>query len=120
MAMNPTLPPDKQATQLSQDTLAAYREQIDEIDLAILKLIEKRLEIAEIIAICKEESAAPQPLTDSAREAQILARLEAATTHPLLRASIQPLFGVLLEMSKRIRLAYRNQKAASPPHPDDP
>jgi|GEM_PF-3340898 len=88
-------------------SLRDLRQQIDDVDLAILRLIEQRLQLAEQIARCKEQLPDPPPLTDPTREQQIITRLQLATQHPLLRDEIPALFHHLMQISKQLRLQLR-------------
>ncbi|MCB9642189.1 MAG: chorismate mutase [Myxococcales bacterium] len=88
-------------------SLEPLRDAIDDIDLAILRLLEQRLAIAEQIAQVKEEQSEKLPLTDLQREQQIIERLQTATKDELLREEIPALYQHLMEMSKRIRLRLR-------------
>lgn len=90
-----------------QPSLKKLRDAIDDIDIAILRLVEQRLHIAEQIAQVKEEQPQSPPLTDPTREKQIIARLQQATQDDLLREEIPALYQHLMEMSKRIRLQLR-------------
>ena len=55
--------------------LSDYRQQMDEIDRALTKLFIERMQLSEAIAVYKRENGLP--VTDSTREAEKLASMQA-------------------------------------------
>lgn len=88
-------------------SLQDLRQQIDDVDTALLRLLEQRLELAEQIAQLKEQLPVPPPLTDPSREEAVIVRLQQTTHHEILREEIPALFHHLMQISKRIRLRLR-------------
>jgi monofunctional chorismate mutase len=81
--------------------LDALRCAIDKIDEEILKLINKRLNIAVEIGKLKTEK--KEPIVDHVREKNIIERLSALNHGPLQQEALQEIFTLLIILSRKIQ-----------------
>jgi len=91
-----------------KDSLELARKEIDECDHQLVKLLEKRLDLAGRVAKIKETKSKIS-LTDPQREKEMIHRLVNTTEHQVLRSEIPQIFSICMEMSKRVRII-RHQK----------
>ncbi|MGN0866927.1 MAG: chorismate mutase [Oligosphaeraceae bacterium] len=80
--------------------LSALRGEIDQIDDQLLSLFLRRMEMMGEVAAAK--AAAGVPLTDSARESQILERLAAQA--PGREAEVRALFQAIFQAAKGLQV----------------
>jgi chorismate mutase len=81
--------------------LRQQRIAIDELDLELLHLINRRAQaIAEIARLKRENSL---PVSDEAREAAILNAVVERNSGPLNAASLRRIFGSILAESRRLQ-----------------
>ncbi len=78
--------------------LAALRDTITGLDETLIRTLEKRLKIAEQIGKIKRQKGLP--LTDPAREKELLTVLKKSAKSSLFKSQIEPLYKVIFEMSK--------------------
>ena len=77
------------------------RSVIDELDLELLRLINRRAKaVAEIGRLKRERSL---PISDEAREAAILHALLQSNCGPLNAASLRRIFGAIIAESRRLQ-----------------
>jgi chorismate mutase/prephenate dehydratase len=76
--------------------LRSLRENIDQIDNELLRLIERRMEVAESVGRFKKDNALP--VRDRERERQVLYRL-CEQSRPELKGYIKSIYSVLFEAS---------------------
>jgi chorismate mutase len=80
----------------TEERLAAYRQQIDSLDQAIVKLIEERARVVEKIGQLKRE--AHLPVTVPSREQQVIEKAqELARGGPLPSAAVGRIYQKLIE-----------------------
>ena len=77
--------------------LKDYREQIDQVDNELVRLFQKRMDLAEKIGAYKRENGLP--VLQSAREREKLTALS-AQTQPELQAYVRVLYSLLFELSR--------------------
>ncbi len=87
--------------------LSDYRVQIDEVDAELLKLFEKRLRIAEGIAVWKKEHGVP--VLDETREQQKLAGISSAADEEL-EPFVQELFRQTMAVSRAYQKTFAEQE----------
>ena len=81
--------------------LRQQRTTIDELDLELLRLINRRAQaVAEIGRLKREHSL---PISDEAREASILNAVVERNDGPLNAASLRRIFGSILAESRRLQ-----------------
>jgi len=86
------------AERLVQHQLAALRVKIDQVDLELLRILERRGQVvAEIMALKKSTGT---PTLDAVRQEQILSRLRAMHKGPYDWPSIARVFRLVLEISR--------------------
>lgn len=81
--------------------LTEQRSTIDQLDLELLRLINRRAQTVAEIARLKRENALP--VSDEAREAAVLNSLVERNAGPLNAASIRRIFGAILAESRRLQ-----------------
>lgn len=80
----------------TEEQLAAYRQQIDSLDQAIVKLIEERARVVEKVGQLKRE--AHLPVTVPSREQQVIEKAqELARGGPLPSAAVGRIYQKLIE-----------------------
>ena len=77
--------------------LKDYREQVDQVDNELVRLFQKRMDLAEKIGAYKRENGLP--VLQSAREREKLTALS-AQTQPELQAYVRVLYSLLFELSR--------------------
>jgi chorismate mutase len=81
--------------------LTQQRTTIDQLDLELLNLINRRAQaVAEIARLKREHSL---PVSDEAREAAILNAVLQSNSGPLNAASVKRIFGSILAESRRLQ-----------------
>lgn len=85
---------------MTKRTLQEIRDDIDDVDLQLLRLLEQRIELAKEISEVKGTDA---PLTDSQRESEMVRLLSSKTSSSLLKQYIERFFSVCWAMSKELR-----------------
>lgn len=81
--------------------LTQQRTTIDELDLELLSLINRRAHAVAEIARLKQEHALP--VSDEAREAAVINAVVERNAGPLNAASIRRIFGTILAESRRLQ-----------------
>jgi chorismate mutase-like protein len=99
-----TLVHDRDDGKLDLDNL---RQQIDELDLQILRLLNERMAIVERIAALKRQAGIE--VQDHAREEAVLRRLEEENSGPLSREQIEGIFRQIIMVSRAIQSRYVNE-----------
>lgn len=90
--------------------LEQVRQEIDQCDRKIIRILERRLELAEEVAKIKEFESRVS-LTDPKREKEVIKALIQETHHSVLRSEIPNIFTIFMEMSKRVRIIrHQNEK----------
>jgi chorismate mutase len=81
--------------------LTQQRTAIDQLDLELLSLINRRAQTVAEIARLKQQHALP--VSDEAREAAVLNSLVERNAGPLNAASVRRIFGSILAESRRLQ-----------------
>ena len=81
--------------------LNELRKEIDSVDREIVALFEKRLEISERIAACKQSTG--KPVRDEAREAEKIAQVKDLTHTDFGRKHIEELYTLLMSLSRKLQ-----------------
>lgn len=87
-----------------KNTLHELRKEIDDIDLAILNLVQKRVAIAAQMGLLKKTEG--RAFRDTTREEQILANLEnlnKATSSRIANRDLRVLFSKLMSICLRVQ-----------------
>ena len=92
------------------DDLRSLREEIGQLDRAVLEALNQRLELVRRVNEHKRE--AGTPLIDAEREAELLQELSAANAGPLSERAVQSLFAAVLDVMKQELRG--EQRAAAP------
>jgi len=79
--------------------LESFRKEIDEIDLELIKLIEKRLKICKDVGKCKLKN--DISVENKQREKEVIQKLISKTS--LDKRFVSKLFELLLDESKRLQ-----------------
>ena len=77
------------------------REKINEIDNRMLDLLSRRAELA--VSIGKEKNKIGAPVEDRGREQEILERLSCMNGGPLPDQSVERIYGVLFDETKKLQ-----------------
>lgn len=91
--------------------LAEVRAGIDQVDLQILELIHRRLELVLKVGEIKREHGAP--IFDPERERRVLERLANACQPPVPPELARRVFECLIEQSRRVEQDHVSAAAAS-------
>ena len=98
------------AERLLQHHLAALRVKIDQVDLELLRILERRGQVvAEIMELKKSTGT---PTLDPVREEQVLSRLRAMHKGPYDWPSIARVFRLVMEISRGMA---GNRRDRNPP-----
>ena len=81
--------------------LSQHRSTIDQLDLVLLALINRRAQAVAEIARLKQQNALP--VSDEAREAAVLNAVLQRNSGPLNAASLRRIFGSILAESRRLQ-----------------
>ncbi|MCR4439881.1 MAG: chorismate mutase [bacterium] len=84
-----------------EDPLVAARKRIDDIDSAIIALLNERARCALSIGAIKRERGLPA--RDAAREATILARVERESGGPLAGSSLRRIFAEIVAACRSLQ-----------------
>ena len=79
--------------------LAEIRKEIDEIDQALVELLEKRMDCVSQVLAAKKTSG--QEVTDKEREAEVLARVSELVKQEDYRETIQATFADIMKESRK-------------------
>jgi len=93
----------------SDPTVRRLREEISEVDRAIVEAVNKRLELVARLKRHKDENGIP--FLDPMRERAMLVQLERVNSGPLTREGLSELHAQLLDLTKR-ELARDGDEAA--------
>lgn len=88
--------------------LNQLRQQIDQIDQHLLKLLNKRLKLAQKIGETKK--IAQQPIFDPAREALLLKQLHDKNRGPLSSRTLAAIYREILAASRSVQKKITNTK----------
>lgn len=83
-------------------TLDELRHDLNAVDEQILQLLEQRFRLTDEVAVVKNASGAP--LTDKAREAELISRLKQSASHPALREYIEDIYTQIMSLNKKARI----------------
>jgi prephenate dehydrogenase len=101
------------------DELRRLRDEIGDLDRAVLETLNRRLGLVRRINDHKRESGAPA--IDAAREAELLRELSAANAGPLSEEGLQSVFAAILDVMKQeLRRTAPPAPAAPPARPAAP
>ena len=81
--------------------LKELRKEIDSVDAEIVKLFEKRMEISERMAECKQK--AGLPVQDLSREKEKIQQVQKMTHTDFNREHIEELYTVLISLSRQLQ-----------------
>ena len=81
--------------------LKELREEIDAVDREIVALFEKRMEISERIAACKQSTGTP--IRDEAREEEKIAQVQNLARTDFGKENIGELFTLLMALSRKLQ-----------------
>ena len=84
---------------MTDPTVQQLRDEISELDRAILDAVNERIELVATLRRHKQEVGLP--FVDPDRERQLLADLASANDGPLSDQGLHELFGGLLDLTKR-------------------
>lgn len=91
--------------------ISQHRNTIDQLDLELLSLINRRAQAVAEIARLKHEHSLP--VSDEAREAAILNALVQRNSGPLNAASLRRIFGSILAESRRLQYQMRAEPSCT-------
>jgi chorismate mutase-like protein len=81
-------------------TIAGWREQIDAVDNELLRLLNRRVQLAIEVGALKRRDALP--LSDPRRERQVMFRVRTANVGPLDDRAVDRIFQCIIEESRRV------------------
>jgi chorismate mutase len=87
-------------------SLSAYRQEIDDIDEQLLKLLNKRANVA--LKIAREKFDNRIGVVASGREQQIYDKLNSLNQGPLRKQHIQEIFSAIIATSKNLQHLYQS------------
>jgi chorismate mutase len=91
--------------------LKPLRNKIDIINVELLRLLNKRVSVAEQIGKIKSNIGAP--VSDAAREKMIIDALLEKNSGPMDELAVKRIFGTIIKETKRIeRIAHSESKSA--------
>lgn len=96
-----------EAGQLSR--ISELRNEIDGIDGDIARLLAERLSIVQKIGDLKSQ--AKLPVLDNVREVEVLRRAKDATSDPASKESLEAIFRVIMEQSRKLQARQKSEKA---------
>jgi chorismate mutase len=100
---------DATETETTEKSLEDWRAEIDQLDLELLRLLNRRARIACALGAVK--IAAGLPAYDSRRERQVLARVGAANPGPFEKEGVARIFRRIILETRRIgTLSMRQQR----------
>ena len=85
---------------MTDPTVQRLRDEITELDRAILDAVNGRIEL--VAALRRHKQEVGLPFVDPDRERQLLADLASANHGPLSEQGLHELFGGLLDLTKRV------------------
>lgn len=85
--------------------LTELRKEIDAVDTQIITLLDNRYKLTDQVAVYK--NARNIPLTDEAREQELIQQLRQKTTHPALKEYIEEIYSQIISLNKRARVFNR-------------
>lgn len=88
--------------------LSEARAEIDAINVAILPLLERRLDVVNDVTAYKREH--NMNVLDSSREAAILASIEERVQNPAYSEAIRQIFQAIMDVTKEYEQAHLNQE----------
>ena len=91
-------------------SLEAWRQQIDQLDTELVRLLNQRAAIACEIALVKVASGLPA--YDGKREDQVLARVAEKKSGPLDQQSVTAIFHSIIEETRRLGTERMQEQAA--------
>ena len=83
----------------SDPTVQRLRDEISEVDQAILEYVNARLDL--VARLRRHKASVGIPFVDRDRERELLAELAGANSGPLSDDGLRTFFGELLELTKR-------------------
>lgn len=92
---------------MKKNNLDLLRKSVNEIDQKIISLLEERLKVANKIAL--EKDLLNLPLTDSAREEEIIKKLIEMTVNQSLKDFISDVYGSIFKLSKTVRTLQKHK-----------
>jgi prephenate dehydrogenase len=84
------------------EKLNSLRQNLDQIDLQIVSLLNKRMEVADEIAQWKRER--QTPLTDQERENLVITQVQHAAQHPVLKDYLKTIYQTIMDCAKASRV----------------
>lgn len=100
--MGSSIPGEALVTSAAQlETVEAGRERMNEVDEALLALLNERVRIALIIDAIKKRDGLPR--FDISREHEIIARLTALNTGPLSSEQLDSIFFYLFGITREVQ-----------------
>jgi chorismate mutase/prephenate dehydratase len=84
---------------MTDPTVQQLRDEISDLDRAILDAVNGRIEL--VAALRRHKQEVGLPFVDPERERQLLADLASANSGPLSDEGLRELFGGLLDLTKR-------------------
>jgi monofunctional chorismate mutase len=81
--------------------LDSLRREIDQLDLEIVELLQRRMTLVEQIAFLKRQAGVN--VKDTAREEAIFRRLARKVRTPLSPQAVKRIFGEILEVSRELQ-----------------
>ena len=100
------------------DPIAALRTRIDELDLALVRLLNERANCA--LEVGHEKERLGLPVYQPAREAEVLAHVRAANRGPLDDAAITRLFERIIDEARRLERQAVNTRTQGQEPPGGP
>lgn len=85
----------------SDEKIKKYRSTIDELDIRVLRLLNRRMLICERIGVLKQ--AMRFPLRDRGRESSVIARLQSSNDGPLEKEAVSAIFRQIVRESRRVQ-----------------
>lgn len=93
------------------DELRKRREEIDQVDDALLRLLNQRAQLACDVASVKRSSG--MPVYDGRREQQILDRICASNHGPLDSQGLTSIFRCIIHESRKLEESYMRRERAN-------
>ena len=85
----------------SDEKIKKYRSTIDDLDIRLLRLLNRRMLICERIGVLKQ--AMGFPLRDRGRESSVIVRLQRLNEGPLEKEAVSAIFRQIVRESRRVQ-----------------
>lgn len=102
----------------AEQLLADSRKKIDEIDLQLRELLNRRTQI--VVDVLRAKDHLQLPVYEASREEAVLKKITDGNPGPLDDASFRRLFGTLMQVMREFQVTRREHETPHAPQSEDP